>query len=85
MANFIECVDSIAEKYGDIGFEGIIVLNEEGETEYEKRWIQDYPRDIYSNTKSIYQKDDTLKNIVRVLKEIDLTNILHKEFYDIKW
>lgn len=53
MANFIECVNSIAEKYGDIGFEGIIVLNEEGETEYEKRWIQDYPRDIYSNTKSI--------------------------------
>lgn len=53
MVDFIECVDIIAEKYSDIGFEGIVVLNEEGEKIYEKRWIQDYPRDIYSNTKSI--------------------------------
>ena len=53
MEEFIECVNKIAEKYGNIGFEGIVVLDEFGEKVYEKRWIQDYPRDIYSNTKCI--------------------------------
>ena len=52
MSRVINYVKEIAEKYQNIGFEGIVVLDIEGRTQYEKRWIQDYPRDIYSNTKS---------------------------------
>lgn len=52
MSKILDCVRNIADKYGDIGFEGIVLLNKNGEKLYERRWIQDYPRDIYSNTKS---------------------------------
>ena len=52
MSKILDCVRNIADKYGDIGFEGIVLLNKDGEKLYERRWIQDYPRDIYSNTKS---------------------------------
>lgn len=34
------------------GIEGVLVLNADAEVLFEKRWAEDYPRDIYSNTKS---------------------------------
>lgn len=36
----------------EYGFEGIIALSAENEVLFERRWIDDYHRDIYSNTKS---------------------------------
>ena len=36
----------------DLGLEGIVVLDKDCSVLYKKRWVDDYPRDIYSNTKS---------------------------------
>ena len=38
----------------------------------------------FSDSQSLYDKKDTLKNMLKILKNADLTNILKKEFYDIK-
>lgn len=87
MADIVDYVQRIAERYQNIGFEGIVVLNSAGETMFERRWRKDYPRDIYSNTKSftgaaigiaIYQKkislDTTVTDLFRPEKEEVLWN-----------
>lgn len=52
MGSLVGLVENISRNFSDFGFEGIILLDSQGNTLYEKRWIEDYPRDIYSNTKS---------------------------------
>lgn len=85
MMRVIECVQEISEKYQNIGFEGIVVLDIEGKPQFEKRWIQDYPRDIYSNTKSftgaavgmaIYQNRISLDTTVTELFDLEKCNPL---------
>lgn len=36
----------------DFGFEGVVVMDSNANILFEHRWIDDYHRDIYSNTKS---------------------------------
>ena len=44
--------DGIAMIPSDLGLEGVVVLDRYSNVLFEKRWVDDYPRDIYSNTKS---------------------------------
>lgn len=85
MARITNYVKNIAEKYDDIGFEGIVLLNDESVKLYEKRWIQDYPRDIYSNTKcftsaavgmAVFQRKLSLDTKVSDLFKIKNENLL---------
>lgn len=84
---FVDCVKNISCRYDEIGLEGIAVLDESGSVIYEKRWRQDYPRDIYSNTKSftgaavgIAIKEGLLSLDTRVSELFELKN--HNEFWD---
>lgn len=83
MKKILRYISNLAEKHDDIGFEGIVVLSAEGRKIFEKRWIQDYPRDIYSNTKSfvgaaagiaIREKKITLNTKVTELFNVEKMN-----------
>lgn len=49
---FRNCLNRLCSNYDEFGLESIVLLDETGDTVFEKRWRQNYPRDIYSNTKS---------------------------------
>lgn len=43
-----------------------------------------YKKD-FSNTINPYEKEDTLENLLKILKNYDLNNIIKKNFYDLKF
>ena len=52
MNRLLDRVRKMCENHYDLGFEGVILMDSSCQVLYEKRWTEDYPRDIYSNTKS---------------------------------